>query len=391
MNDKIGLISGIGIGAGLMYMLDPERGNRRRAMMRDKIARGINKAEMALDTTSRDIRNRAQGVIAEAKSMVKRDGRVSDEVLIERVRSKMGRMVSHPHSIQVTANRGRVTLSGPILESEVTKLVSSISRVRGVTGVENRLEVHQRGTDVPGLQGGTARPGDSFELMQANWSPAARLLIGGAGVALMGYCARRRDAVALTAGTLGFGLFARALTNAEFKRLVGAGGRRGIDIRKIINIAAPVERVFDFWIDCENFPRFMRNVREVRKTGDQRYHWTVAGPAGVSVEWDAEITKIIPNEVLAWKSVQGSTIEHSGSTHFESDADGGGTRLTIDMSYNPPAGMLGHALTTVLGANPKREIDEDLIRMKTIIETGIVPRHAAKGDFSAAETSDRLH
>src|SRR2546423_7524759 len=116
MNRGLTLIGGIGLGAGLMYVLDPDRGRRRRALVRDKVARVINKTRDATGKTLRDTRHRARGLVAGARSLLKRE-QVSDEVLIERVRSKMGRVVSHPHSIGVTADRGRVTLRGPILES----------------------------------------------------------------------------------------------------------------------------------------------------------------------------------------------------------------------------------------------------------------------------------
>jgi uncharacterized membrane protein len=362
-------------------VLDPDRGRRRRARVRDKLAHAINKAGDSIDATSRDLRNRARGLVAESGSLLRRE-RVSDEVLIERVRSEVGRVVSHPHSIHVTANQGRVTLSGPILESEVNGLLGSVSSVRGVTGVENHLEIHERAGDVPGLQGGVARPGERFELMQANWSPTARLLVGAAGGALIFYGVKRRDALGTAASTLGAGLLTRGLTNIEMKRIVGTGGgRRAIDFQKTINIAAPVEQVFEFWANYENFPRFMTNVREVRDAGNGRSHWTVAGPAGVPVEWDAEITKLVPGEVLAWKSVPGSVVGNAGIIHFEPNDDGS-TRVQIKLSYNPPAGAVGHAVATLLGSNPKKQMDEDLLRMKTLIETGVAPRDAAEKEAS---------
>jgi osmotically-inducible protein OsmY len=158
MNRGLTLIGCLGLGAGLMYVLDPDRGRRRRALMRDKAAHAINKTGDATGKTLRDTRNRARGLVAGARSLLKRE-RASDEVLIERVRSKMGRVVSHPHSIEVTADQGRVMLRGPILESEAEALLECVSSVPGVTGVENNLEVHKQAGDIPGLQGGVARRG----------------------------------------------------------------------------------------------------------------------------------------------------------------------------------------------------------------------------------------
>jgi hypothetical protein len=92
----------------------------------------------------------------------------------------MGWVVSHPHAIEVTAENGRVILRGPILAHEVDDLLSMISSVRGVSGIDNQLEIHQQASAVPGLQGGTARSGQRFELMQENWAPAPRLLTSSA-------------------------------------------------------------------------------------------------------------------------------------------------------------------------------------------------------------------
>jgi uncharacterized membrane protein len=340
---------------------------------------------MAINTTSRDLSNRASGLVAETRSRMTRGDEASDDVLIERVRSKMGRVASHTKAIGVTANSGRVTLSGPILECEVNDLLRCVSSVRGVTEVDNDLQVHRLPDNVPELQGGR-RPGLTFELMQSNWSPTARLLAATAGGALMAYCAKRRDPIAITAGTFGFYLFMRGLTNPRSKRRDGANGHRTIDIQKTIHIAAPVERVFELWSDVENFPRFMRNVSEVRKTADRRYHWTVTGLAGATIEWDAEIVMFAPNQVLAWKTVPGSLIEHAGIIHFEPESDRS-TCLNIEVSYNPPAGTIGHALRKLLGANPKKEIDEDLRRMKTMLETEEPQRDVVDERPAAREAS----
>ena len=239
LDTTLTLLGGVGLGVGLMYLLDPDRGNRRRAMIRDAATRTVHQTGNAIGVTSRDLRHRTRGLVAEVASLFRSD-EASDEVLEERVRSKLGRVVSHPHSIEVKAEDGRVTLSGPVLASEVDDLLSCASSVRGVEEVENRLEVHQQAGDVPGLQGGRERSGNRFELMQSNWSPTARLLTAAAGGALMGYCLKRRDALSESLGTLGFFLFLRGATNVEMKRLIGVGGGRpAVEVQKTINVAAP--------------------------------------------------------------------------------------------------------------------------------------------------------
>jgi uncharacterized membrane protein len=371
------MAGGIGLGAALMYMLDPDRGSRRRVLVRDKLASAANAMPKAIGVTARDLSNRAEGLASQVTSLFS-SKEVPDEVLVERVRSKMGRVVSHPHAIQVKADHGRVTLSGPILAREVDDLLATVSLVTSVTDVDNQLEAHEQADNLPSLQGEGRRPGYRFELMQENWSPTARVLAGVAGGALAAYGLSRRDAVSLALGAVGIGLLTRGVTNMEMKRLVGVGaGRRAVEIQKNINIAAPLRDVYEFWCNFENFSGFMSNVREVRDSGKGRSHWIVSGPAGVSVEWDAVITKQIPNELLAWKSVEGATVESSGIIHFAPNEDGT-TAVDIKLSYNPPAGAIGHVVAMLFGSDPKREMDEDLMRMKSFIETGVQPHDIAQ-------------
>lgn len=367
----------LGAGAGLMYLFDPDCGACRRARLKDKAAHTINKTGAAAGSVSRDLTNRVRGLAAQAGSVFKSSA-ADDDILAARVRSRMGRAISHPGAVEVMAQNGVVILGGDALTHEVAALLACARSTPGVRGVDNHLRIHNRPDDIPTLQGGRPRSGARFELMQSNWAPATRLLATLTGGALMGLCLRRRDAVGVVAGTLGFGLMMRGATNLETQRILGiGGGRRAIDFHKTINIDAPVERVFEFWNNPYNFPHFMTNVREVRDLGDGRSQWTVAGPAGLSVKWNAVVTEFIPNKIIAWKSEPGSAIANAGIVRFDSD-NGAGTRVTVRMSYNPPAGAIGHAFAKAFGADPKREMDQDLLRMKTMIETGHPPYDAAQ-------------
>lgn len=203
----------IGLGAGLMYLLDPDQGKRRRALIRDQTVRGVNRADLALGKARRDVGNRSRGLLAEARQRFTKENDVPDEVLTERVRAKIGRIVSHPHSIQVTADHGHIVVSGPILTREAQRLNRGLSSVRGVNTVENRLDLHQTPGDVPGLQG---EPGPRLEvpdLMQENWSPATRLAAATAGSALAVAGTMRRGVVGMAMGSAGLGLLACALKN----------------------------------------------------------------------------------------------------------------------------------------------------------------------------------
>lgn len=383
-NRRFDLMSGVGVGAlgaFLMYVFDPQIGRRRRALARDKVIRFAHKSFDAIDVTARDLKNRAIGVLAKTRNLVSKED-VSDEMLEQRVRSKLGALVSHPSSIEVEAENGKVTFSGPILADEVERLLGRVSSMREVKAVDSRLEVHQEPGNIPGLQGQPAqrKTGETPDIMQASWSPATRFIAGAAGGTLALYGLRRLNAFGAGVSVLGTAVLARALSNMEFKRLIGVGaGRRAVTIHKIINVAAPVEEVFAFWSNYQNFPRFMSNVRQILETGNSRSHWVIAGPGGVPVEWNAVVTNYVPNQSLGWKTAPDSPIQHAGIVRFEPNPDGT-TRLEIKMSYNPVAGALGHAVATLFGADPKSEMDADLVRMKTMIETGIPPHDAARKD-----------
>jgi uncharacterized membrane protein len=120
----------------------------------------------------------------------------------------------------------------------------------------------------------------------------------------------------------------------------------------------------------------MHNVREVQVRDDVS-HWVVAGPAGVPVEWDAKLVDVVPDQLLKWRSTFDSAVKHEGCVRFEPNGHGG-TRLTVRLRYVPPAGAFGHAVATIFGADPKTEMDADLLRMKTMIETGRAPHDAAQ-------------
>jgi uncharacterized membrane protein len=167
----------------------------------------------------------------------------------------------------------------------------------------------------------------------------------------------------------GLGLIARALTNMEMKELLGISPGRGFRFQKTITINAPVERVFHFLSNYENLPKFVSHLRQIRRSGNNCSHWVAAGPAGTTVEWDARITDYVPNRLLAWKSLPGSTIRTEGTLKLERVPDFT-TRVDLKLSYVPPAGALGQAIAALFGADPKSALDTDMNRLKTLLETG---------------------
>lgn len=363
-----GALAGLALGAFVSYWLDPLSGRRRRAYARDKVIHAAHKAGDAVEKTGRDLSHRARGAVADIAAVFTKDD-VEDRVLTDRVRSELGRVCSHPGAIAVCACDGVVELRGQILKSELKDVIREVGKVRGVHRVVSRLEVYKRPGDIPALQGGAGRRERRIEYLQTHWAPAPRFFAGTLGVALVTYGLSRRTVLGTALGAAGLVLFARSATNLELRRLFGIGaGRRAIEIQKELHIDAPVDQVFAFWRTLENFPRFMLHVKEVRPIDDRRYHWKVEGPVGASFEWDGEISSLVPNELLAWRSAEGAIVRNAGIVRFE--RENGGTRVNVRLAYNPPAGAIGHAFATLLGRDPKREMDDDLLRFKSLLETG---------------------
>jgi uncharacterized membrane protein len=113
----------------------------------------------------------------------------------------------------------------------------------------------------------------------------------------------------------------------------------------------------------------MTHLREVRRTYKNRSHWVAAGPAGIPVEWDAVVTEWVPNESIAWSSIEGSMVDTAGRVSFTRMPDDT-IQINLRMSYTPPAGGIGHAVAALFGADPKRAMDEDMVRLKSILEDG---------------------
>jgi uncharacterized membrane protein len=286
----------------------------------------------------------------------------------------MGRVVGYPGSVEVRAYEGYVSLSGPVLEHEFGRLVREVQKVPGVRAVENRLQIVDDPSSIPGLQGMPS----GERLSRRFWKPATRMLAGGAGAGLL-VTGVRRGGVTGTAMALGGAtLLARAVSNAGPGKLIGIGKDKGIELRKTINIEAPVSEVYRMWSDYQNFPRFMSNVREVQRRGDRRSHWVVGGPLSIALEWDAIVTKIEPERVLAWRTLPGSTVQHAGVVRLDDNGDGT-TRVELHLTYLPAGGLVGQSVASLFHADPKTQMDEDLMRMKSFIETGVRPGDGAEG------------
>jgi uncharacterized membrane protein len=154
------------------------------------------------------------------------------------------------------------------------------------------------------------------------------------------------------------------------------GGPRGIHVEHSVTINRPVSEVYRFWRNFENLPKFMQHLESVAVREEGVSHWIARGPGGMRVEWDARIINEIPNRVIAWQSLKGSTIASAGAVNF--DETDRGTVVHVHLQYNPPGGKLGAAVAYIFGEEPNLQVQEDLRNFKRLMETGELPTTAGQ-------------
>jgi uncharacterized membrane protein len=368
---KLGtLLACVGIGVTLMYFLDPQRGNHRRALVRDRVNRFINDLDDSLDMVLQDTRNRARGVLSEMTAKLSDQG-APDWILEERVRAALGRVTQHSRLLGIRANDGHILISGPALRAEKDEIIKYASRARGVHSVQDEMQVFETARELPSFQipNTGAYTYAAHPRQRQNWSPATRLISGIGGSLLTLYGLKRKGLSKPLLSTAGLLLTTRSVINKDTKTLLGLGtAENGFKIRKAININAPIDEVYQFWRNFENFKLFMEHVKEITVQADMST-WKVAGPAGSAVEFQSRITTDIPNELITWETLPDSAVKHTGFVRFDENRDGG-TRVSVQMEYVPPAGALGHAVAELFGVDPRQAMNDDLVRLKALLEEG---------------------
>jgi len=148
------------------------------------------------------------------------------------------------------------------------------------------------------------------------------------------------------------------------------GGR--VMVEHVVTINRSLDEVYAFWRDFANVPHFMRHLEKVEVLDQRRSRWTAKVPAGMSVQWDAEIVQDRDGEWLAWQSLPGSQVDNRGSVLFSAAPGARGTEVRVQMEYTPPAGRMGRIVAMLFGEEPEQQIREDRRRFKQLMETGEV-------------------
>ena len=363
-----GLLKGLAVGAAGMYFLDPQFGATRRSKVKDQFVHAGSDYGKLWEKGSSDLANRLKGQAFEAKGLL--TGEPTDDATVEnRVRSAAGHLLSDAGGLHVESRDGVVTLSGTVRPGEPDLLVPAAEKVRGVRSVEAHLTT--AGDPVP------HRPqhGLAANLPTGQLTHAARLGLATAGVGLLGRAVLRRGPFMLPLGALGVALFQKGRRGGRVEDLLGlSDGPRAIQVDKTIQIDAPREQVYEFLLDTERSRRFFPAHWEVEDLGDGHSRWGTTF-AGASLTCEEVVTEQVENEKVAWQSTPDSLVQYEGVARFE--PEGGGTRVSVHLSWNPPGGSLGEIAARAFGMDPKSLLDEGLKRCKMHLEDHAVrPVHA---------------
>lgn len=159
------------------------------------------------------------------------------------------------------------------------------------------------------------------------------------------------------------------VSTSDVPQRSGVQDQTGHKIEKIVTIARPPDELFRFWRNLENLPEFMQNIESVRVLDDRRSHWVVKGPGGHRLKWDAEIVNEHPGEMISWQTLPGADVQSAGTVRFTPSDDGRSTILRVVLEFRPPGGTLGARVARLFGRDPAGQLDQDLARLKQIIES----------------------
>jgi uncharacterized membrane protein len=144
-------------------------------------------------------------------------------------------------------------------------------------------------------------------------------------------------------------------------------------VGRTVSIYRSRQELYDFWRDFRNLPLFMENIESVEVMDGPLSHWVVRGPAGTDLEWDSRITEDIPGEVIAWRSVEGASVDNSGRVEFRDSPNARGTIVSVTIAYDPPGGKLGKVFAKIFRREPAIQARHELRRFKQLMETGELP------------------
>lgn len=213
-------------------------------------------------------------------------------------------------------------------------------------------------------------------LMQESWPLPARVAAGAIGSALAWHGTSRNIMPGIPFTLMGFVLLGRALANSgvrAWKDVDGQPSVQGKTVKRIITITAPIDQVFHFWAHYdETFPHCITRVKQITAMSEGRARWVLDSPGSADMVWNTVVTRCDPNKELAWETERGSAAQHMGRVKFI-EGGNGTTTIRLQITYNALAEALARSMAGSLGVDTKTLFEEDLNRMKSVIESGIIP------------------
>jgi uncharacterized membrane protein len=195
-------------------------------------------------------------------------------------------------------------------------------------------------------------------------------LIGGGALVLIGL--KERSLKGALMAIAGSGLIYQGVKNQstieEAQSLLGMD--HSLKVEKTVTIAKPAAELYRYWRDFTNLPSFMKHLKSVTVNDDHRSHWVSNAPLDTTVEWDAQIIKDEPDQLIAWTSVENAQIDNSGFVRFQPAPGDRGTEVKVVMEYNPIAGKIGAAIAELFGQEPEQLVGQDLRHFQQLMETG---------------------
>lgn len=285
-----------------------------------------------------------------------RDGRERQDGSEERLARGLGWFSIGLGLAQIGAPRAVARMIGVPDSDETRNTMFAI----GLREITSGIGILSRSNPAPWLWSRVG--GDVMDLAllgkEINTEEANRTRVGAATAAVVGvtlldlYASQR---MSRTAGT----------TKAATRQ-------RGIHVQESITVNRPVQEVYGFWHNFENLPRFMTHLESVQVLDERRSRWKAKAPVGTSVEWEAETTEDRPNELIAWRALDNADVPNSGQVRFAPAPGERGTEVHVELSYDPPGGVIAAFIAKLFGEEPSQQVKTDLRRFKQVLETGEV-------------------
>jgi Predicted integral membrane protein len=144
---------------------------------------------------------------------------------------------------------------------------------------------------------------------------------------------------------------------------------RSLNIRCSMVINKPREEVFSMWRNLSNLPLFMKHLQSVTEQDETYSDWVMQMPGGVgTLQWQAEIVKERPGEMIAWQSLPGSSVKNAGKIGFRDALGGQGTTVDVVLTYHAPLGKAGEQIAKLFTPVFKKMIEQDIRGFKDFVE-----------------------